>query len=108
MSQLIFHTTKKISNFSDDPMPSFEDSTCPSDIPEGALCIKVNFPDDCEDLMILVRTSETSFIFEYLAGQAPILLLWAGRIPVTRLVPLQPITVALPAIPTPVYKQQDN
>ena len=69
MSQLIFHTTKKISNFSDDPMPSFEDSTCPSEIPEGPLCIKVNFPDDTEDLMILFRTSETSFIFEgYLQG----------------------------------------
>ena len=50
-------------------MPSFEDSTCPSGIPEGGLCIKVNFPDDTEDLMILFRTSETSFIFEgYLQG----------------------------------------
>merc|ERR1712110_847069 len=53
----------------DDPMPSFEDTTCPSGIPEGALCIKVNFPDDSEDLMILVRTSETSFTYEgYLQG----------------------------------------
>ena len=69
MFQLIFDTTRQISKFSDDPMPSFEDTTCPSDIPEGALCIKVNFPDDCEDLMILVRTSETSFTYEgYLQG----------------------------------------
>ena len=64
MFQIIFDNTRQISKFSDDPMPSFEDSTCPSDIPEGGLCIKVNFPDDTEDLMILFRTSETSFIFE--------------------------------------------
>ena len=50
-------------------MPSFEDSTCPSEIPEGQLCIKVNFPDNTEDLMILFRISETSFTYEgYLQG----------------------------------------
>ena len=48
----------------DNPMPAFEDSTCPQD--NGDLCVSVKFSNSIEDLMILTQVPNTSIYEGYL------------------------------------------
>ena len=48
----------------DNPMPAFEDSTCPQD--NGDLCVSVKFSNSIEDLMILTKEPGTSIYEGYL------------------------------------------
>merc|ERR1711923_605831 len=48
----------------DHPMPTFQETDCPSNLSAADMCIKVSFPNGNDDVMILTRMHEESTMYD--------------------------------------------